>query len=253
MSEHIHIITSFIKAWESKQLDKMKTLLAEDAVILHPYFQDSYDTKIDTIGKLEILNNDFNGQSEIEECNLISENSSEQTKTYRTKILDQATDKHKQALWMMMVMDITISLNKIKEISVLGAEIKKNPQKELRTYKKREIEHCSVNDLIYLLAEFWGNNDRDGLYSLFSENAKITHPLYINSLSPDVFIEVMNPTVRIKTEVQKILPKEKNKVIAYINEIPLDKSQKHIGQMILSVYVEENRIKELSILGYNEG
>ena len=198
------IIFKFTKAWEDNECSDFMNLIAEDALIYHPYFKEP----ITAMEAMEVMNTAVSGTSKVEDYKLLEGNGDGNNDKVRLEMCDTGTQIKDIHYVGLMPLLITITKGKITEITIEKGRYKTINEAKLpkRGFpKKYKIEkcfnQCSSLAVLIKLARFWGQNHKAECLSLFSDTAKARHVLYEEETTPLVLIDVMNSNVLGTTEL----------------------------------------------------
>ena len=121
------------------------------------------------------------------------------------------------------------------------------------------MKKLTVDELAKKLGEAWGTNQGEGFIDLFSEDAVINHPFFVEDENPRTIVEVLNCNVRGTTVYEGYSLKEgdgsgKEDTIemSFIDTgcncgyIP-----KYQGRMIITAFIKEHKFVRFDVYGYD--
>ena len=240
------LIYKFVSLWREKLIYNMQELCSDNVILRHPYFKQDVIGNEEVIKCLSLVNADFNGNSEIKQIDCV-----EDGKGYIVKI-SEYSEISDLDLYQYIVLKFVLIEMKISCIEFLGMEIHDNQsqEKELTNLLQKKFE--SDEEAVFELAKCWEENKTEEFISLFEENAVINHPVYINPLSPRVFVKLMNATVAVKVlvrNVDKICIIDMSKV--YRVTLYEKVNDKKISKIELRIeYNSHHKITELRVIEY---
>lgn len=257
------IIEKFALAWERNSFDDFTNIFSANAQIYHPYFE----KPITAVEAMEVMNTAVSGSSTVEKIELIEGDGQGVHDKVRIEVSDTGSRIQDVSYVGVMPIEVTIEEGKILCIHIEKGYYKKLKEKKKRTWNKQiiskyNIKKCidtqSTLGLAILLARYWGTNCYKEFLSLFSEHARIRHIMYEDEADPMVIMDVMNSNVLGTTKLYgfEIIQGDGSgkKDVAFLKFIETGDMIGYIpeqqGVMKIKVYVKENQIEYLDVLGY---
>lgn len=248
------IVNEFITSWEKNQFDKFTQIFADDAYITHPYFVQPISAK----ESMEVMNTAVRGSSMLENYELVEGTGDGRNDKVRMEICDMGDRVRDICHIGVLPVFVTVQEGKIVHISVEKGIVKKiKERKRKRKIKKRKDNDSSL-EIAVMLANYWGSNYAKEFLSLFWEDAKVHHILYINEISAEEALDVMNSNVLGTTklygfQVQKGSGEGRNDTI-YLKFIETGDQIGYVpdvqGVMNVQIKILGHRISHLDVLGY---
>ena len=241
-----NIVLNFFKQWEEHNMSTMVENFDTNIELVHPYFDKIVTGKQDVLSSLKKINLDFAGKINIVLYRNLN-NSNVEIK-FNEGNYDIA-DKLSQDI----VTNFEFKNNKIVKIHFVGVELSMNGYEN--GIKKYFHNLKSDEEVICELIYSWSEKNLEKFYSLFACNAKIFHPIYINTLSPDMFFILMNSNVNVTSLLKEIVCVEKFEEEKTKYKVVIEEKSKvdnlDISEMIIYITIKNLQILEMKIVGLN--
>lgn len=246
------LIKEFLACWEENKIKSIEPILSDDVILSHPYFKKEIVGINNVISNLAIINLDYKGQSDIFDIKEKVDG------IVTVKIRETPENGGKGQISQYVVVEFTI-IDKIKKIEFIGMELVMSSEyitEHQKYHAEHDIGEATNTDIIKMLVDSWSENNRNGFISLFTSDAEIHHPLYINVLSPVMFFELMNSTVDVTSKISSIEPingsdsMDGNRYLVRVLEMPKRIENSVVGEMMLEVEFNSSRIKSILVEGY---
>lgn len=243
----IDIIDKFIRSWEQHDINMIEMLLNQNVRLRHPYFTQEIIGREDVVKNLSTINLDYSGKSAVTNFEFLDDDRIE------IRVCENLSKKSK--ISQNLVLHFTVKFE-IEKIEFVGVEI----SDYIYHYRERKIrsqnKNISDEDIIFQLAKSWSEKNYDKYIMLFSEDALITHPIYLNSISPELFFDLMNSIVNVKVNVGKVEIRNKidsqgftSYIVQYLEYSPNTCCQDE-NEINIQIDIDKGYISSMKVLGY---
>ncbi|SES78203.1 hypothetical protein [[Clostridium] polysaccharolyticum] len=242
-------------AWAQNRGDDFIALFSENAVINHPFFVNDEDPR--TI--VEVLNCNVKGTSEYKGYKLIDGDGTGENDVIEMSFYDTGnncgyTPKYQGD----MVITAYIKNHEFVRFDVFGYKIVETENQGKKFKKIEDIQVENAYDLAKLAGKAWEENDMDMFTSLFTEDAKIFHPLFKKPVTPDIVSDVLNSPMEGVSRLSNVNiisgdgSGEEDIIDMYFDEtgVQLGYLPKHMGVLHMTAKIKDRRFTEFVVHSY---
>ncbi|MCA2504785.1 MAG: hypothetical protein IM550_06600 [Microcystis sp. M54BS1] len=243
------------RSWGTNDMSSFLSLFAQDATIIHPFFQEPISPTI----AADVMNATVCGTTEYKGFVLLAGEGDG-----RQDIIEMYFDETGEAanynpsyIGRMSVRAKLVD-HRFTELCVRGYELIQRFPTRRSPLQRDDLGQLNTLDLSRHLVQAWTTNDMNRFVSLFAKNAPIMHPLFASPITPEIAADVLNSATRATSILQplRLITGDGSGEYDTVNLFVYETGQEGgyipntAGILHMTAKIIDHRIEELFVHGY---
>lgn len=169
--------------------DEFIKCFSENALIDHPFFSEPVSPKI----AMEVMNSTCRVNTKYNKSTLIEGDGRGEKDVIRMEFIETGNCAGYVPQYAgNMIVDAWIEKHRFVKFKVYGYDVLKNSVQSTYIHSSEKYKFLSIDRLFNDIADSWMNNDMRKFISIFSDDAKIYHPIISKPATPVEVADIIN-------------------------------------------------------------